>query len=177
MTATTTSPPADVGTMAAHLRISATRLARLMRRQGDTGLTPSQLSALTSIERHGPMTLGHLAEHERVAPPSITKVVGTLVDRDLVDRVPDPDDRRITRVTVTPAGQDLLDEVRQRKDLWLAARLAELDDDQRARLDAALDVLDVLVRHGAPSASPPSPTAPSPTAPSPGAPGSGEGAA
>jgi DNA-binding MarR family transcriptional regulator len=152
MTPTATSPAADahVGALAAHLRISATRLARLMRRQGDTGLTPTQLSGLTSIEQHGPITLGDLAERERVAPPSITKVVRTLVDRDLVVRVPDPDDRRVTRVAVTPAGQTLLDEVRQRKDLWLADRLAELDDDQRARLGAALDVLDVLVRPGVP---------------------------
>lgn len=139
----------DVGAMAAHLRVSVTRLARLMRRQGDTGLTPSQLSALTSIERHAPMTLGELAEHERVAPPSITKVVATLADRDLVARVPDPDDRRVTRVTTTRAGRHLLADVRARKDLWLASRLSRLDDDQRARLDAALDVLDVLTRRDA----------------------------
>jgi DNA-binding MarR family transcriptional regulator len=95
------------------------------------------------------MTLGELAEHERVAPPSITKVVTTLVDRGLVERVPDPDDGRVTRVTTTPAGDRLLADVRQRKDLWLAARLGELDDDQRARLGAALEVLDLLTRREA----------------------------
>jgi DNA-binding MarR family transcriptional regulator len=134
----------DVGAMAAHLRVGATRLARLLRRQGDTGLSPSQISALTSIERHGPMTLGQLADHERVAPPSITRVVDKLVERGLVVRVPDPFDRRVTRVSTTPAGDTLLADVRARKDLWLASRLAELDDDQRARLDAALDVIDAL---------------------------------
>ena len=139
--------PADVGAMAAHLRISATRLARLLRRQGDTGLSPSQLSALTSVEQHGPMTLGLLADHERVAPPSITKVVDKLEERGLVVRVPDAADRRVTRVATTPAGETLLADVRQRKDLWLAARLAQLDADDRARLDAALDVLDALTGH------------------------------
>jgi DNA-binding MarR family transcriptional regulator len=130
--------------MAAHLRVGATRLARLLRRQGDTGLSPSQISALTSIERHGPMTLGQLADHERVAPPSITRVVEKLVERGLVVRVPDPVDRRVTRVSITPAGDTLLADVRARKDLWLASRLAELDDDHRARLAAALDVIDAL---------------------------------
>ena len=134
----------DVGPMAAHLRVSATRLARLLRRQGDTGLTPSQLSALTSIERHGPLTLGALAEHERVAPPSITKVVAKLEDRGLVDRRADRADRRVTRVSATTGGAALLAEVRQRKDVWLASRLADLDADQRERLAAALDVLDEL---------------------------------
>ncbi len=135
---------ADVGAMAAHLRVSVTRLARLLRRQGDAGLSPSQISALTSIERHGPMTLGQLADHERVAPPSITKVVDKLVDAGLVVRVPDTTDRRVTRVSITVEGAGLLADVRVRKDLWLASRLAELDDDQRGRLAAALDVIDAL---------------------------------
>lgn len=142
--ATAPGEPDDVGAMAAHLRISATRLARLLRRQGDTGLSPSQLSALTSVERHGPMTLGDLADHERVAPPSITKVVDKLEERGLVAREPDTLDRRVTRVSTTPEGEALLADVRQRKDLWLASRLAQLDPDQRGRLDAALDVLDAL---------------------------------
>src|ERR671911_283942 len=106
----------DVGPTAAHLRITVTRLARLLRRQGDTGLSPSQLSALTSIERHGPLTLGALADHERVAPPSVTKVVGKLEELGLVQRRGDLVDRRVARVTVTPAGAALLAEVRQRKD-------------------------------------------------------------
>jgi DNA-binding MarR family transcriptional regulator len=137
-------PAIDVGAMAAHLRITATRLARLLRRQGDTGLSPSQLSALTSVERHGPLTLGALAEHERVAPPSITKVVAKLEERGLVLRRSDTADRRVAHVSTTDEGVALLAHVRQRKDVWLAARVAELDDDQRARLAAALDVLDEL---------------------------------
>jgi DNA-binding MarR family transcriptional regulator len=136
--------PFDIGPTAAHLRITVTRLARLLRRQGDTGLSPSQLSALTSIERHGPLTLGALADLERVAPPSITKVVAKLEERSLVTRRPDDIDRRVVRVSTTAAGEVLLAEVRQRKDVWLAARLADLDDDQRTRLVAALDVLDEL---------------------------------
>jgi DNA-binding MarR family transcriptional regulator len=134
----------DPGAIAAHLRVSATRLARILRRQADTGLSPSQLSVLASIDRHGPLTLGRLAEHERVAPPSITKVVAKLEDRGLVTRQVDASDRRVSRVSLSPAGADLVADVRQRKDLWLAARLAALDADQRSRLAGALDVLDAL---------------------------------
>lgn len=142
--AATSGSAFDVGPTAAHLRITVTRLARLLRRQGDTGLSPSQLSALTSIERHCPLTLGALAEHERVAPPSITKVVAKLEERGLVVRRADDADRRVVHVSTTDAGSALLDDVRQRKDVWLAARLAALDDDQRTRLVAAFDVLDEL---------------------------------
>jgi DNA-binding MarR family transcriptional regulator len=136
----------DVGALAARLRVSSTRLARLLRRQGDTGLSPSQLSALTSVEAHGPMTLGALAEHERVAPPSVTKVVGKLEELGLVTRQADASDRRVCRVSLTDAGAALLAEVRQRKDVWLAARLGRLDEDRRARLADALDALDALTR-------------------------------
>jgi DNA-binding MarR family transcriptional regulator len=136
----------DVGAMAAQLRISATRLARLLRRQGDTGLSPSQLSALTSVDNHGPMTLGALADHERVAPPTVTKVVSKLEELGLVVRRADPSDRRVARVSISDAGAALLGEVRQRKDVWLAARLAQLDETRRAQLADALDALDALTR-------------------------------
>jgi DNA-binding MarR family transcriptional regulator len=136
----------DVGALAARLRVSSTRLARLLRRQGDTGLSPSQLSALTSVEAHGPMTLGALADHERVAPPSVTKVVGKLEELGLLTRSADASDRRVHRVSLTDAGAALLAEVRQRKDVWLAARLDQLDEDRRARLADALDALDALTR-------------------------------
>lgn len=135
----------DIAAVAAHLRVNVTRLARLLRRLGDTGLSPSQISALTSVERHGPLTLGALADHERVAPPSVTKVVAKLEELGLVERKGDAADRRVARVTVTPAGTALLAHVRQRKDVWLATRLGALDEDQRARLAAALDVIDALV--------------------------------
>jgi DNA-binding MarR family transcriptional regulator len=134
----------DAPTLAARLRVSATRLARLLRQQADTGLSPSQLSALTTIEAHGPMTLGALADHERVAPPSVTRVVAKLEGAGLVARQAAPDDRRVARVTATPQGLALLGRTRQRKTLWLATRLAKLTDHERARLAAALDVLESL---------------------------------
>jgi DNA-binding MarR family transcriptional regulator len=119
-------------------------LARTLRREAGTGLSPSQLSALASIDVHGAMTLGALAAHERVAPPSITKVVSKLEAAGLLVRTPDPDDGRVSRVALTADGDTLLRESRRRKDAWLAGRLAELSSDQRARLAAALDVLEEL---------------------------------
>jgi DNA-binding MarR family transcriptional regulator len=140
----TARPQLDTTPIAARLRLSATRLARRLRQESDAALTPSQLSALSSIERHGPVTLGTLAEHERVAPPSVTKVVGKLIDAGLAERRLDDRDRRIAWVSITSAGDDRLTQIRQRKNAWLAARLAELDVDQRRRITDALDALDAL---------------------------------
>ena len=129
---------------AARLRLSATRLARRLRREADTGFTPSQLSALTTIDHHGPLTLGELAERERVAPPSISKAIAKLEAEGLIKRTSDPDDRRVSRVATTAAGDALIAESRRRKTTWLATRIRDLDTEQQARLAAALDVLDEL---------------------------------
>src|SRR5437870_2040930 len=130
--------------IAARLRLSATRLARRLRQESGAGLSPSQQSALAVIDNHGPLTLGALAEHERVAPPSITKLVTKLECDGLVTRSPDPADRRICRVAVSTEGTALLDESRRRKTAWLTARISELDPERQRRLADALDVLDEL---------------------------------
>lgn len=134
------SPPE----MAARLRLSATRLARRLRQESGAGLTSSQLSALAVIEHHGPLTLGDLAEHEGVAPPSITRLVARLEADGLVLRQADPDDRRVARVTTSAQGAALIEESRQRKTAWLTARIYALGPGQRRRLADALDVLDEL---------------------------------
>src|SRR5438552_4211683 len=141
-----TSPLAQAAPeIAARLRLSATRLARRLRQESGAGLSPTQQSALAVIANHGPLTLGALAEHERVAPPSITKVVSKLECDGLVTRTPDPADRRVCRVAISPAGSALLEESRRRKTAWLAARIDELDAESRRRLADALDVLDELI--------------------------------
>ena len=121
---------------------------RVLRQEAGAGLTPSQLSALAVIANHGPLTLGALADHERVAPPSITKVVTKLEAQSLVVRTPDPADRRIAWVAVSPEGASLLAESRRRKTAWLTARIRELSPDQQRRLAGALDVLDDLTAQG-----------------------------
>src|SRR5436305_9814071 len=85
----------DSSEVAGRLRLSVTRLARRLRQEADAGLTPSQLSALAVIANHGPLSLGSLAEHERLAPPSITRLVKKLAQDGLVVRTTDPVDRRI----------------------------------------------------------------------------------
>jgi DNA-binding MarR family transcriptional regulator len=144
------APATDEAEIAARLRLSATRLARRLRQESSSGLTPSQLSALAAVLNRGPITLGELAEHERVAPPSITKVVAKLEAEGLLERRTDPDDRRVSRVRTTKAGAALIEETRRRKTAWLAGRIRELDPGARAELAAALDVLDELCAEAAP---------------------------
>lgn len=140
----TVSPAVDVAALASHLRLGITRLARKLRREGDTGVTPTLLAALSTIERHGPMTAGSLAVHEQVEKPTVTRLLAALQSRDLVVRTPDPADGRVAWVRVTPEGRKLLQRTRRRKDEYLAKRLEGLTPGDLATLQRAAELVEQL---------------------------------
>jgi DNA-binding MarR family transcriptional regulator len=133
-------------TPADRLRRAVTLLHRRMRQLGtDAGsLTLTQSSALASIVRRGPLTLGELAARENVAPPTVTKAVAALEAIGYVTRTTDPDDRRVARVSGTAAGRRYLEEVSSVRTAWLQDRLEGLSAGDRKRLLDAIDVLEEL---------------------------------
>ena len=132
---------------ASELRVSLMRLGRRLRlERPDEGPTPTQLAVLGTLERHGPMTLGELASHEKVQPPSMTRTTATLEERGLVTRVVDAVDRRQVRIAMSDAGFALLREDRQRRDAWLASRVEQLTSDERALLRQVAPLLDRLAQ-------------------------------
>lgn len=131
--------------LASRLRLAVTRLARRLRTQLPGELSPSQLAALSSVERLGPLTLGELSNIERVRPPTMTKIVACLEEQGLVSRTVDQKDRRVARVRATRAGLRFLEQSRQQKDAYLAERLRTLSPADRAALEGAADVLEHLL--------------------------------
>ena len=144
----TPQPRSDAG-LATALRISVSRLARRLRAERIAlGLQPdlsdTQLGVLATLVNHGPMTPGELAEHEKVQPPSMTRVIAVLEDRSLVIRAPHSSDRRQVVLTVTDGGRDLVFQARRLREAWLARRLRELTPQERATLRAAAPILEKL---------------------------------
>ncbi len=139
----------DAG-LATALRISISRLARRLRveRLGlggtETVLSDIQLAALAALDRHQAMTPGELAEHEKVQPPSMTRVIAVLEERNLIQRAAHPTDRRQVVLTVTAEGRALVNRVRRRREAWLAQRLEELTPQERTTLRAAAPILEKL---------------------------------
>ena len=134
--------------LATAMRISISRLARRLRveRLGlggtETVLSDIQLAALAALARHDSMTPGELAEHEKVQPPSMTRVIAVLEERGLVKRQPHATDRRQVVLTVTDEGRDVVQRVRRRREAWLAQRLQELTPGEREVLRAAAPILE-----------------------------------
>ena len=131
--------------LASELRLGSMRLARRLRlERGSDDLTLSQLAVLGTLERHGESTVGELAHLERVKPPSMTRIVNSLVDAELVVRRPHQTDGRQVIVDLTDGARALLTEDRRRRNAWLALRLAELTDDDRDLLRRVAPLLDRL---------------------------------
>ena len=136
--------------LATTMRISISRLARRLRVErlglGETEsvLSDIQLAALAALERHESMTPGELAEHEKVQPPSMTRVISVLEERGLVRRAPHATDRRQVVLTVTTEGSDLVHRVRRRREAWLAQRMQELLPEEREILRAAAPILEKI---------------------------------
>ena len=135
-------PPPAVIEIADRLHSAAIRLLRRLRTEdARTGLSAPRLSALSVVVFRGPLTLSELAAAEQVRPPTITRLVQHLERDGLVTRIPDPADRRVTRVRATAAGRRLLAAGRERRVLRLAADVARLGAADRRALARAVDVL------------------------------------
>ena len=138
-------PTAVDTALASTLRLSVMRLARRLRSmRADTSLTLSQLATLATLDRHGPLTPGELAAHEKVQPPSMTRLLAVLESTGLVTRTAHPTDGRQVVMSLSAAGQAMLREDRRRRDAWLAQRLRTLDAEEVAVLGRAAAILDRL---------------------------------
>ena len=130
---------------AAHLRTAIVRTARRLRQEAaaeTSGLTPTSVAALATIERHGPITPSEIAEIERVKRPTITRTLGCLEREGLIDRTPDPDDGRSAMVSVNAAGRERLRRLRGRKNAYLARRMRDLSDEEVETLERAAEILE-----------------------------------
>jgi DNA-binding MarR family transcriptional regulator len=131
--------------LAARLRLVVGRLNRRIRIDGRESVPPLQLSAMVTVEEHGPLRLSELARREAVSVPTMSRVLTALDEQGLVVRTPDPQDARGVLVTLSGEGERRLAEVRSHRTALVARRLGRLDTVQRATLAAALPALEALL--------------------------------
>jgi DNA-binding MarR family transcriptional regulator len=131
-------------TTAGRLRLAITALNRLLRKDWPDDLTPSRLSALATVAASGPLAVGELAKRMAVSTPTVSPIVDALDKLGLIARQPDPDDRRICRLTTSAAGAELLEELGRRTTGTLADRIHQLPPAQQTALEAALPAIEAL---------------------------------
>jgi DNA-binding MarR family transcriptional regulator len=133
-------PPIDV----ARLRVAIARLSRRLRKHDLAGLTQTQLSALSTVDKSGPLRLGDLAAAERIAPSTLTRLVSALEERGYVQRCAVPGDARASTLAITGQGHAVLERIRQETTSLLRESLLMLPPAQLAALAAALPALEHL---------------------------------
>ena len=126
------------------LRVAIARLSRRLRRHELAGLTPTQLAALSTVERSGPLRLGDLAAAEGIAPSTLTRLVAVLEELGYVQRCADPKDARASTLAITDLGHETLERLRAEGTALLTQSLLLLTEDQRAALAAAVPALELL---------------------------------
>lgn len=131
---------------AARLRLVMLRLARALRHQGTTALSPSQVSALASVDEYGPVRISALAALESVGAPMATRVVASLEDLELLKRTEDPEDKRASLVELSDRGRQVLAALWRERTIGLSSRLERLTPAERSRLEQALPALEKLAR-------------------------------
>lgn len=134
----------DPDDLAVDLRIAVMRTSRRLRTQatGDV-VSPGQYSVLSYL-RSGTRTLRELADRENVQAPSMTRIVNALTEQGFVDRAPDPTDGRQVLIRILPAGEGAVEEARGQRTAWLACRVAELAEPDRATLSRAAQLMQEM---------------------------------
>jgi DNA-binding MarR family transcriptional regulator len=135
--------------VAGDLRVALGRIVRRLRQAHEPGeLTLSEVSVLSRLDRDGPATPGALAIGERVRPQAMGATLAALEQRELVARMPDPDDGRRVSMSVTDAGRRLLYDRRSASTQRMTRALAEgLSPDERRRLVEVIPLLERLADH------------------------------
>ena len=135
----------DTAALAHDLRLAVMRFSRRLRNQRvDTSVTLTHLAALSTLQQHGPMSPGELAAHERVQPPSMTRVVVALEGMGLVTRTPHPTDGRQVIIELTRAAEAMLSAEAQAREAWLTGRLQALSPEERSVLREAAQIMGKL---------------------------------
>jgi len=119
-------------------------LRRVAREDPPSGLGGPALSALSVIVFGGPISLGRVAEAERVRPPTMTRTVQALEAAGLVRREPDPEDGRVVRLSATARGGSVLHAARERRVETIVEGLRRLSSEDLRALDRAIALIERL---------------------------------
>jgi DNA-binding MarR family transcriptional regulator len=117
-------------------------MGQLIRRLRKENLFPlHQASVLGRLDRCGSQSVSDLAAAERVRPQSMAQTVGDLEGEGLVDRRPDPYDRRRALVTITPAGRARIEADRRAREGWLVKAFEEMPEADLMAIERTVEVL------------------------------------
>lgn len=134
--------PVDLMSLAEALRPALLKVSRRLRQESQkAGVSAQDALLLGQIIRTPGIGVCELADAEQTSRPTMSSHVKRLEAAGWIVRRGDDADGRRSGLEITPAGERQMDEIRRRRNDWLAARLAKLAPSERARLAAAAEPL------------------------------------
>ena len=137
-------PTANLNQLAHTVRLASMRLTRRVRYHADT-MPPHHFAALAWLETGTVHTAAEMAEKERVSAPSMSRTVSELLEKGLISKETDPEDRRRQLLSLTQLGHEALANSRQQRNYWMSQQLARLTETQRKTLADAAEILNQLL--------------------------------
>ena len=110
----------------------------------EAGLTPTAISVLLNVARNSPIRMGDLAESEGVNPTMLSRAISGMVDKGLLERMSDLDDRRAAWVSITKQGRRLTERIKSERTEAVNAAMGELSPGERGAIERALPALEAL---------------------------------
>ncbi len=137
--------PTPSAELAARLRQAVTRMNRRLRATSLGEISPAQASMLATIEMLDAPSLGELAAAEQIQPPSVTRLVKGLQESGHIVQKTDENDRRTTRVAISPQGKRALNDIRDRKTQFLNSKLSDLSTKELHKAEEMVALLERLL--------------------------------
>jgi DNA-binding MarR family transcriptional regulator len=91
--------------------------------------------------RRGVVSVSDLAEHKQISRSAVSQAIDLLVEKGLVARKQDAFDRRYVHLALTPAGDEMLNELFRQNRAWMAGRMAHLEDQDLQTIMQAMELL------------------------------------
>jgi MarR family transcriptional regulator for hemolysin len=133
------------------IAISVIDVARMLKTYADQrarqfGISRAQWTVLMRLDRFEGLKQSELAEVLDLAPISLTRLLDRLAENGLIERRPDPNDRRANRLYLTPAARPLLKQLSELGEDMMATVLDKIDEPARAHLLRDLDTIKDSLR-------------------------------
>ena len=134
--------------LASELRTVVTRLSKMLRKKTHSAekLSLTSRSTIGLIAQYGTILASELAAMEKITTQSMSQILNQLFEQGYITRTTSPTDKRKILISLSPAGQEILNKARTEKDEWLSKVLLEnFTKEEHAVLSKAIAPLTRLV--------------------------------
>ena len=139
----------DLGQLLMRLKmLTVTQFARPMREKCQSTLPAGDHTILICLMEHRgtAISMTELAKETLVSKPNLTAAVNRLCEEGMVERIPDPKDRRVMALAITGKGIEFLKAQRKQTMEFLKNKLSLLDEADQQKMQRALtDLTEVLL--------------------------------